>query len=889
MARKKVNPIDFPFYMYLQTFIEQERKKVYAAFKPLSRKFLNYNNSKENASAYLWLPQFEALEMYVFLKEFCNNKKLWQIFEDWYNKTNEFEGRQFAGRDKSGALTLFGVTENDAETTIETFNTVFNQIKSMGQTYPNYIFALTMGLGKTTLMVTCILYEFLLANKYPKDEKYCHNALIFAPDKTVLQSIKDDVFGLDKANVVPPEYQSWVEGNLKTYVLDEAGINLSTLDGSDFNLIISNTQKIILKKEHKQKSYVEDLFGTRNSKYYKPLSASATDALSQLQDIASSIGIEDLEGEGELLTNQRFQQLLRLKNLGIYVDEAHHLFGDKLQEDLSSANPSSLRLTINELAENLRTAGSSVVACYNYTGTPYVNNSLLPEVVYWYGLKEAIDNSYLKEVNARVFDNIRGDALAFCRIAISDFWKEYGEKRFDGRLPKMAFYASNIAELQNELRPAVEQILSELDISIDKVLVNVGDPKLTSNDDEREFRNLDSEKSDKQFILLVNKGKEGWNCKSLFSVGMYREPKSKVFVLQSTMRCLRKIGDHQFTAKVFLSNENAQILDEELSKNFNISLDTLKKAGDNPVTKVKLIPPSVSVEIKRVKKLYNMREKKLKDNIDFQLDKVDKEQYRIIERGLNIETGQITGRAEDRSNARERKRFSPLTLVAEIARYLNYSPVAIQKILESSKEGIEELCRQINEFNELLYDEVIPKLFAEMYEIQEFDNTETISVQLVKEPKEGCYFVKYKNGLLASLNDDLYYKFKDRSFNLDNYCFDSEPEKDMFWNLLTDKEHVDKVWFTGMLTNGQSEFIVNYIDPLTNGIRTYYPDFLVKKKDGSYVIIEVKGENKIDDAVVLAKKMYAEQMAHASGFEYIMVPGKQAKERLDFDKTSLYH
>lgn len=889
MARKKVNPIDFPFYMYLQTFIEQERKKVYAAFKPLSRKFLNYNNSKENASAYLWLPQFEALEMYVFLKEFCNNKKLWQIFEDWYNKTNEFEGRQFAGRDNTGAYTLFGVTENDKEATLDTFDQVYTQIKLMGQSYPNYIFALTMGLGKTTLMVTCILYEFLLANKYPKDEKYCHNALIFAPDKTVLQSIKDDVFGLDKAKVVPPEYQSWVEGNLKTYVLDESGMGLSTLDGSDFNLIISNTQKIILKKEHKQKSYVEDLFGTKNSKYYRPLSATVSDTLAQLKDIADSIGIEDLEGEGELLTNQRFQKLLRLKNLGIYVDEAHHLFGDKLRDDLSSSNPSSLRLTINELAENLRTAGSSVVACYNYTGTPYVNNSLLPEVVYWFGLKESIDNSYLKKVNARVFDNIRGDALAFCRIAISDFWNEYGAKRYDGRLPKMAFYASNIAELQNELRPAVEQVLSELNISIDKVLVNVGDSKLTSNDDEREFRNLDSEKSDKQFILLVNKGKEGWNCKSLFSVGMFREPKSKVFVLQSTMRCLRKIGDHQFTAKVFLSHENAQILDEELSKNFNISLDTLKKAGDNPVTKVRLVPPSVSVEIKRVKKLYSMCEKKLKDNVDFQLDKVDKEQYRIIERGLNIETGQITGRAEDRSNARERKKFSPLTLVAEIARYLNYSPVAIQKILESSNEGIEELCRQINEFNELLYDEVIPKLFAEMYEIQEFDHTETINVQLVKEPKEGCYFVKYKNGLLASLNDDLYSKFKDRSFNLDNYCFDSEPEKDMFWNLLTDREHVDKVWFTGMLTNGQSEFIVNYIDPLTNGIRTYYPDFLVKKRDGSYVIIEVKGENKIDDAVVLAKKLYAEQMAHASGFEYIMVPGKQAKDRLDFDKTSLYH
>jgi len=63
-------------------------------------------------------------------------------------------------------------------------------------------------------------------------------------------------------------------------------------------------------------------------------------------------------------------------------------------------------------------------------------------------------------------------------------------------------------------------------------------------------------------------------------------------------------------------------------------------------------------------------------------------------------------------------------------------------------------------------------------------------------------------------------------------------------------------------------------------VRSYYPDFLVQKEDGSYIIIEVKGENKIDDAVVLAKKEYAQQIATASGMDYIMVPGKQAKERL---------
>ena len=54
------------------------------------------------------------------------------------------------------------------------------------------------------------------------------------------------------------------------------------------------------------------------------------------------------------------------------------------------------------------------------------------------------------------------------------------------------FFAATIDELQNELRPAVESALSDLGVLLDRILVNVGDPKLTSNDELREFINLDT-------------------------------------------------------------------------------------------------------------------------------------------------------------------------------------------------------------------------------------------------------------------------------------------------------------------------------------------------------------------------------------------------------------
>ena len=878
MARKKSTTatIDFPFYQYLQYFLRTEHKRIYSEFKPLSKKFLNYNNPKENAKAYLRVPQFEALETYVFLKEFCENKKLWQVFEEWYNKTGKFEGRAFAGIGKGGQLDLFGVTEVNQEITKEAFANVFAQIKAMQQEYPNYIFALTMGLGKTVLMATSIFYEFLLANKYPRNPLYCHNAIIFVPDRTVRESVIADVQNLDKIKVVPQEYLLWLDANLKFHFLDDNSSQLSTIDKSDYNIIISNSQKIILKQEHKHKTAAQTLFGEETGKY------TALSLKSRMASLGEEAGIEDVEEEIQLINNHRFVKLSRLKQLGIYVDEAHHVFGSKLQEDLmTSTKATSLRVIINELAANLALAGSCVVGCYNYTGTPYVKNRLLPEVVYSYGLRDAIDHAYLKKVDPYAFENIRDNTQVFCRKAIGDFWEKCGENRVEGMLPKMAFFASTIEEAVTELRPAIENELVRLNIPTSRILVNVGDEHYTTNDDLREFKRLDTKTSEKQFIILVGKGKEGWNCRSLFAVAMYRKAKSTVFVLQATMRCMRQIGDYQHTAYLFFSQENMEILNNELRENFNITLDEMSRAGENKnIAEVRLVPPSVKIEVKKIKKLYQMNRRKLAEYVDLKLDEVDLDKYKInVSRRTIDDLNKVVGNRKDITEFKEQREFSAFTLVGEIARYLNMKPLELKAVMLTLTESLEDICKRVNEHNELLYDEVIPRLFREIYEVKEYTNEEKVTLELVKDPKEkgeDCYHVKYKDGLLASYYDEKYMMYRDKTFNVDNYCFDSGPENDMFLNLITDNRFV-KVWFTGMLTAGQTEFVINYIDPESNTVRSYYPDFLVQKEDGSYIIIEVKGENKIDDAVVLAKKEYAQQIASASSMDYIIVPGKQAK------------
>jgi hypothetical protein len=878
--------LDFAFFRFLWRFYQDNRGAIRQNQKELTRKFLDFNNPANNPKAFLRQPQFEALETYVFLKEFLGNAKVEEIFKAWYERSGKFEGRKFGSFLGNAGQEMFEFGESD-ELELNSYKVLFEKMRKNSRVYPNYIFALTMGTGKTILMATCIFYEFLLGNKFEKDARYCHNALVFAPDKTVLHSLKE-IESFDLTRVVPPEYVNFLTTHLRFHYLEEAGTSLDTLDRSRFNIIVSNTQKIILKRQRKEKTSVDRLFGATGEK----ISTTGVYA-----DAADLYNFDQPEDEGDLTTNQRFEKLRRLEQLGIYVDEAHHAFGKTLAKDMgvgAKETDTSLRTTIDILAASLNAAGTRVVACYNYTGTPYVGREVLPEVVYAYGLKEAIEKEYLKKVVLHGYGNSRNDE--FVDVAIEAFLKESGTLRPEGLLPKLAFFATTIDELTGELKPAVERALLKHGIPTSRILVNVGDGNLTTNDDIREFNRLDTVGSEKQFILLVNKGREGWNCRSLFGVGLFREPKSKVFVLQATMRCLRAIGEAQHTGHVFLSDANLNTLNDELQQNFRISVDDLQKTGsDKERVEVRVVAPPVKIKLVRVRKQYQMREKKPTPNQELVPERTDREawntlieKYRLIETQQEGLTAAGAARASDTRTfdltaRREKRTFSPMTLVAEVSRYLNLSPLSIEDLLDATKEGTDELVAMTNEFNELLYDAIIPRLFRQLYDLDESQQTEEHEVDLIKLPPDGYYEVTAAKDKIVRMGDE---KINDeqraKSFHLDTYCFDSGSENWLFWDLLRE-QRVKKIYFTGMLTHGQSDFFIQYIDPDSRTVRSYYPDFIFQREeaDGSlkYVIVEVKADNQIEDAVVQAKKDFAQQIAVASGMEYRILKSTDADAR----------
>lgn len=844
------------FYRQLWHFYQQNKGSIRKGYKQITKKLLDYNDRKVNPEAFLRPPQFEAFEMYVFVKEYLGNEPMHRAFDEWRHREGKFTG---ARRYVPGQGTLFDVDE----VSIKQTSILFKQMKEVSENYPNYIFALTMGLGKTILMATCIFYEFLLANKFPKDSRFCHNALVFAPDRTVLQSLRE-IETFDKAKVVPPEYVAVIDQNLRIHFLEDTATTLHAIDNSDFNLIISNDQKIITKRRHTAPTAADELFAMPSGLLSTVYGEEEDDAADALE-------------EGDLIINQRFAKLCRLRQIGVYVDEAHHLFGNALKKELTDKkNENGLRRTINLLDETLRAKGSSVVGCYNFTGTPYVKNQVLPDVLYAYGLADSINMGYLKRCRVLAYENVKCEG--FLRQAITEFWEAYGEEKREGLLPKLAIFASRIDEVESEVRPSVEKVLAELGIDADKVLVNTGDPKQTKAEDIHLFNNLDnpaSEGNSKQFVILVGKGREGWNCRSLFGVALYREPKSKIFVLQATMRCLRQIGRGTQRATVFLSKENYDTLDSELNKNFNMKVKDLSGSESRRrVYHVRMVPPEKKIRLNRIRRSYQLEDAEPEGALRFGLADIDMEKYEshVIEKA-DIAWG--LSAKEQKLKTREEMAYNELSLVGEVARLLGpeVSCLTIEELIEGSEEGLDTVLDYVNRRNALVADRIAPTIFRHLFRVKVTEVVEEGVASLLRQPKDSEYYEFSALPELVALRDDPEYEFESqKSFHADTYCFDSKPEKELF-NQLIHSDDVEEVYFTGMFTAGQSDLAIQYVDPDSYRIRNYYPDFYVKNDDGSVELVEVKGDNKVDDATVKAKELAARSIAAASHYEYALIGG----------------
>lgn len=96
-----------------------------------------------------------------------------------------------------------------------------------------------------------------------------------------------------------------------------------------------------------------------------------------------------------------------------------------------------------------------------------------------------------------------------------------------------------------------------------------------------EFASLDKALSKKKIILLVQIGKEGWDCRSLTGIILSQEGDcSTNMVLQTSCRCLRQVEKGIVEgALIYLNESNAKTLNLQLQQQHRINLDEFQKGA----------------------------------------------------------------------------------------------------------------------------------------------------------------------------------------------------------------------------------------------------------------------------------------------------------------------
>ena len=147
-----------------------------------------------------------------------------------------------------------------------------------------------------------------------------------------------------------------------------------------------------------------------------------------------------------------------------------------------------------------------------------IKNTDLANVVYYYPLIEGI-GKFLKTPDVKFSDN---DTETIVRNGVKEFLEKYNDTVYDnGTCAKLAVYCGQIGTLEETIYPIVAEIVSSYGLNpTDVVLKYHGGNKEYPQPEGSDavFASLDTTLSKVKIVLLVQIGKEGWDCKSLTGV-----------------------------------------------------------------------------------------------------------------------------------------------------------------------------------------------------------------------------------------------------------------------------------------------------------------------------------------------------------------------------------
>ena len=321
---------------------------------------LEWARNSEGSGFHLRPPQIRALETYWYLRLVEKTPHIFDLYRSCYPRIADLHkvlgvpDAAFQEVNYEPDELWHKIREDDSF--VRTFKLEMLR-ETLALRYPSYILALAVGAGKTALIGAIIATEFATAFEYPKGP-FVQNALVFAPGKTIIVSLRQ-LAELRYNRILPPRLYKRFAASLRMTFTRDGERDIPVIRGSLFNLIVTNTEKIRIQKETVRKKDLGPLFAY------------------QKEDAAR-----------EEVANRRLRRIASLPHLAVFSDEAHHTYGQSLDTELKK-----VRKTVDYLSDN-----TNVVCVINTTGTPYFRRKPFLDVVIWYGLMQGISDHILKEV-----------------------------------------------------------------------------------------------------------------------------------------------------------------------------------------------------------------------------------------------------------------------------------------------------------------------------------------------------------------------------------------------------------------------------------------------------------------------------------------------------------
>ena len=554
----------------LHYIIQEKKTKWLQSDDCAIRDLINYMRNK----GHLRDTQIEAIETYLFLKIQGQNKPLWQLFSEGFftNGTDLTKldinqiPREYLSQNKNAfALFDFARQKNGNGTYIPElekrikanpasldYDTIIKSI-FYNVSYADYLMSLPMGAGKTFLMAAFIYLDLYFAANEPDNKAFAHNFLVLIPSglkSSIVPSLKT-IENFDPSWVLSEPSASNLKKLLKFEVLDE--------------------QKTAKKSNKARNPNAQKVNACLPNPFGQVFVVNAEKVILESFKFNAQTELE-LDEEEKDTTNDLKRLFGQIPNLSILIDEVHHAATDDIK----------LRQAVNYWHSK-----GNITTVLGFSGTPYLQSaekikvgdyefkfSQITNTVYYYPLVTAI-RKFLKTPTVKIGQNL--DRFQIIKQGIEDFDNQYKNKVYEnGTIAKVAIYCSNIEVLEEEVYPF---LTGELKINPNEILRfhkgNKAHPQPEGS--ELEFRSLDLPISKKRYILLVQIGKEGWDCKSLTGVILSQKGDSpQNMVLQTSCRCLRQVDKgKEETALIWLNKDNADTLNKQLKQEQNTSIEEL--------------------------------------------------------------------------------------------------------------------------------------------------------------------------------------------------------------------------------------------------------------------------------------------------------------------------